>query len=121
MSDSKKKLLKRMTIMSVKADDFVRFLESKTVDDDLCPICETDKWTIICPSGEESTFRFGTQIRNVEEMFYFSTFGYFCENCGYLRQHVSSVVHKWVRDNPVIEADTVDVEGSEDSENVADE
>ncbi len=96
MSDSAKKPLKRMRIMSVKATDFVRFIQSQTVGEDVCPVCKTDSWTIICPSGEEPTFRLGTQVRNREDMFYFSTFGYFCDSCGYLRQHVSSVVHKWV-------------------------
>lgn len=121
MSESKKNSLKRMTIMSVKANDFVRFLKNKTIEDDVCPICKTDSWTIICPTGEEPTFRFGTQVRNKEDMFYFSTFGYFCDNCGYLRQHVSSVVHKWVKENPAEEPEGTQVDNHEDGESVADE
>lgn len=104
MSAPDNKSLKRMKILPVIADDFVRFLKSKALsEDDVCPVCGKDHWTILCPAGDQDTFRLGTPIRNSEELFYLSTFGYFCENCGYLRQHFADVVHKWVKDNPSID------------------
>jgi len=112
---------KRMTMLSVKARDFVRFLDDVGVGEDLCSICGHTEWTVICPSGDEPTFRLGTSIRNSKEMFYFSAFGYYCEKCGYLRQHAASVVYKWVSENPEEAQPLVDSETDDISEQPADE
>lgn len=120
MSAPENKPPKRMTILPVLADDFVRFLKSKAQsDDDVCPVCGKDHWTILCPAGDQETFRLGTPVRNKEEIFYVSTFAYYCQSCGYLRQHFSDVVYRWVQENPLVdnfEADTEEGGGREEGE-----
>lgn len=102
MSDAPQKPqkpLKRITLLAVTAEDFVRFLDAKVGEDDDCPLCHTDKWTILCP-GPESTYRLGLPVRNQKKEFFLSTFGYYCDSCGFLRNHLAAVVHKWVTENP---------------------
>ncbi|MEB2647589.1 hypothetical protein SOP86_18275 [Pseudomonas canadensis] len=113
--------MKRITMLTVKARDFVRFIDHIAAGDDICTVCGHGEWSVICPSGEEPTFRLGTSIRNSEELFYFSTFGYYCEKCGYLRQHAAQVVHRWVKDNPEEERISLDSDRGEPSENLIDE
>lgn len=100
MSDSPKPLKPRMTMLSVSPDDFVRFITAKGTKTDECPICGHTEWSVLCSPDDEPVFRVGMPVRNREEEFYLSAFGYYCESCGYLRQHMAAVVHKWVQENP---------------------
>lgn len=85
------------------SDDFVRFLRDKLPEDDPCPACGKDDWTVICPQDEDDMYRLGLVVRNVEKPFYLSVFAYYCDNCGYLRQHISKLVHDWVKQHPAEE------------------
>lgn len=109
MSESTNKSSRRLTMHAVDPDDFIRFLADKAGDHDPCTVCKADDWMIMCPD-EGPTYRFGIPARNVEKTFYASVFMYFCQNCGFLRQHVSRTVNEWVQENPAnLE---LDLEGS---------
>lgn len=110
----------RIELLKVDAGDFARFLVAKIGEDDSCPLCGHDDWDVYCPGGPESpTLRMGLLVRNVENPFYMSTFGYSCKDCGYLRLHSAHLVHKWVQENPAIDADTV--EDNQDAGDLANE
>ena len=114
MSDNQESSPKRMTMLAVSPDDFVRFITAKAAKEDTCPICNTDQWSVLCTPDDEPVFRLGTPVRNREEQFYLSTFGYFCENCGYVRQHMAWIVHQWVKENPAPGQEIIDsVESNE--------
>ena len=102
MAESDKKPNRRLSMHSIDPDDFIRFLADKAGFQDTCTVCKADDWQIMCPDDEESgpTYRFGIPVRNVEKTFYASVFMYYCLNCGFVRQHVSSVVNEWVEENP---------------------
>ena len=108
MSDAPETTPLRLTMLSVSPDDFVRFIQAKAKADDICPVCKTDQWSVLCSPDDQPTFRLGTPIRNREEQFYLSTFGYFCDNCGHVRQHMAAVVHKWVSENPASDQEVID-------------
>ncbi|MFY1007811.1 hypothetical protein ACOQNQ_01865 [Pseudomonas juntendi] len=96
----------RIELMKVEAGDFARFLAAKIGEDDGCPLCGNEDWEIHCPGGPQSpTLRMGMLVRNVENPFYLSVFGYSCNDCGYMRLHNAYVVHKWVSENPAVDAD----------------
>lgn len=44
-------------------------------------------------------------LRDGENPMSLSTFAIHCDNCGYLRQHLSKVVKKWVTANPAPNAE----------------
>lgn len=89
--------------LSVTSDDFVRFLEAKNPESD-CPVCGEETWTVICPFDHEDahdTYRLVTRLKDGSRPMTVSSFGLFCDSCGYLRQHVAKVVRQWVDDNPI--------------------
>lgn len=108
MSDAPIPPPKRMTMLSVSPDDFVRFITSKADKDDICPICGKDQWAVLCSPDEQPVFRLGIPVRNRPEQYYLSMFGYHCENCGYLRQHMAWVVYEWVKANPAPGTEIID-------------
>lgn len=112
MSDTNKSPENRMAMLAVSPDDFVRFINAKAEKDDICPVCSTDSWALLCSPDGEPVFRLGTPVRNREEQFYLSSFGYFCENCGFLRQHMAAIVHDWVQKNPDPSVEIVDSIGA---------
>ncbi|MCG8911276.1 hypothetical protein [Pseudomonas sp. DP-17] len=105
MSENDKPPSKRMTLHSVSTDDFIRFLQAHTPERDDCPVCGNPDWMILNDGDTERLYRLGTVIRNNETPLYASSFGYSCMKCGYLRQHLSKIVHRWVADNPPVEED----------------
>jgi hypothetical protein len=114
MSDAPETPPLRLTMLSVSPDDFVRFIQAKAQSDDFCPVCKTDQWSVMCDPEDLPTYRLGTPIRNRAEQFYLSTFGYFCDNCGFIRQHMAAVVHKWATENPAPGQEVIDrVESNE--------
>ncbi|NNA42457.1 MULTISPECIES: hypothetical protein [Pseudomonas] len=114
MTDAPKKPLKRMTMFSVSSNEFVRFLVAKGGNEtERCPVCSGEEWTVLCPNDGGPTLRLGMPVRNREKTFYLSTFGYYCVNCGFLRTHMASVVHKWVEENPAVDTDLADDDSAE--------
>lgn len=105
MSDSSSSQPKRLTLFAITPQDFVRFLNSKLDESDTCPICKGDTWNVMCPDDGGPTLRIGLPVRNREKLYYLSTFQYFCENCGYIRSHMASVVNDWLKQNPAPDAD----------------
>ncbi|MDP9539327.1 MULTISPECIES: hypothetical protein [Pseudomonas] len=108
MSDNAAPPKPRMTILAVSPEDFVRFMAAKGTKNDECPVCGNDNWSVLCTPDDEPVYRLGTPVRNRKEEFYLSTFGYFCDNCGLIRQHMAAVVHKWVSENPAPIEEMVD-------------
>lgn len=101
MSEEKKEVTVKGSPLTVSAFDFVRFLEDKTLDSS-CPACKLDEWTIICPYDDEAdAYRLITPLRDGKKPTQISTFAIFCDNCGYVRQHMSRVVRSWANENPV--------------------
>lgn len=96
----------KLSPLAVSSDDFIRFLESISINDQ-CPVCETDRWTIICTPEDEETpetkyaYRAVAPLRDGPKPMNLSSFSLYCNNCGYLRQHVAKVVRAWVRENPI--------------------
>jgi len=122
MADPDTKKLKLKELHRTSSDDFVRFLKNKLPDSDPCPACGEDDWSVVCPRDDEDMYRLGLVVRNAPKPFYLSTFAYYCDNCGYLRQHVSKLVYDWVKENPMEDlSDTVDESGKDDSEPTLDE
>lgn len=114
MTDEPKAPPKRMTMFSVKSEDFIRFIVEKGGgEEENCPVCQGSEWTVLCPDDDGPVLRLGLPVRNREKMFYLSTIGYFCASCGFIRTHMASVVHKWVENNPAPDSDTVDDESLE--------
>lgn len=95
MSDEHTKTKHRF---SVDVDDFVRFLEAKTLDRK-CPACGTAHWTVIGPA-EGATYRVTAPLRDSETKHQLSMFAIHCVECGFVRQHYARVVKDWVKDNP---------------------
>jgi hypothetical protein len=85
--------------LAVRTRDFVRFLNEKSPESD-CPVCGFDQWTVICPGPEGDTYRIVAPLRDGDKSVTISTFAIHCENCGYLRHHVSKVVKRWADANP---------------------
>ncbi|WP_338523337.1 hypothetical protein NUH87_26645 [Pseudomonas batumici] len=113
MAENDKKPSSRLTMHSIDPDDFIRFLAEKAGDHDPCWVCKADDWVIMC-ANDGPTYRFGIPSRNVEKTFYASVFMYYCQNCGFLRQHISKVVNSWVEENPAnLELDLGDDQGVE--------
>ena len=97
MSDEQKQ---KRSVLATAADDFVRFLEAKSPESD-CPVCEGDAWTVICPAfANADSYRLVTSLKDGSRPQSISTFAIYCDNCGYLRQHLSRVVKKWADENP---------------------
>ena len=116
MSDEKTPQTAPKSKFSISSQDFVRFLEAKTLGS-ICPACEEDKWTIVCPADPEGlsdSYRLLTPLKDGERAMNMSTFAIFCDNCGFVRQHLSRSVRKWVDENPV--NPELDLEPSDDSE-----
>lgn len=113
MTEKPEQKPKRLTMFAVDSTDFARFLIAKGADkDENCPLCREENWTILCPDDDGPTLRFGMPARNRPEMFYLSTFGYFCNNCGYIRTHMASTVYEWVQENPRPDADLIEDDDS---------
>ena len=113
MTDTPESKPKRLTMFAVDSKDFARFLVAKGAGkDENCPLCQGDDWTILCPDDDGPTLRLGMPVRNRPDMFYMSTFGYFCNSCGYLRTHMASTVHEWVENNPRPDSDLIDDDDS---------
>ncbi|MNJ39982.1 hypothetical protein D3C77_348660 [compost metagenome] len=86
--------------LAVPADEFVRFLEEKT-QGLKCPSCAADDWTVVCPTDDYAdTYRLVTTLRDGSRPMNLSTFAIYCDNCGFVRQHLSRVVRAWVEQNP---------------------
>ncbi|WP_155943732.1 hypothetical protein [Pseudomonas sp. G5(2012)] len=96
-------------------EDFIRFLEAKTKS--TCPACEHANWSVLCEPGDDQTYRYGFQVRNVDRRPHISVFNAFCLNCGFMRSHLSRIVHEWVQKNPEeqIELDLGDNADAEES------
>ena len=76
----------------------------------------------MCPQDEDDMYRLGQVIRNADKPFYLSTFAYYCDNCGYVRQHISKLVHDWAKQNPAEdEADPVEPAEMDEQEIAPDE
>lgn len=113
MADNPEMTSKRMSMLKITGRDFARFLQSKLGEDDRCQLCGSDVWTIFCP-GPEDIYRLGLAVRNQDRPFFVSTFGYHCDNCGYVRCHHAATVHKWVMENPAAQS----VEGPSGGEGI---
>ncbi|WPN50920.1 hypothetical protein QMK52_18685 [Pseudomonas sp. P9_2] len=101
MSDEQNSQKQKRSMLATTADDFVRFLEEKSPESN-CPVCEGETWTVISPSfANADSYRLVTSLKDGNRPQNLSTFALFCDNCGYLRQHLSRVVKKWVDENPV--------------------
>lgn len=101
MSEDEKEVIVKRSPLTVSAFDFVRFLEAKTLDSS-CPACQLDEWTLVCPNDHEAdAYRLVTQLRDGLKPTQVSTLAIFCDNCGFVRQHMSRVVKSWVTDNPL--------------------
>lgn len=104
MSDEKNEIKTKRSPLSVSSNDFVRFLEEKTLDS-ICPACKADEWTVVCPFSDEGddndTYRLVTPLRDGVKPTQISTFAIYCDNCGYIRQHLTRVVRNWANENPL--------------------
>jgi len=101
MSHEKNSTQQTRSRRAVTSDDFVRFLVEKNPESN-CPVCDGDAWTVVCPFGDHlDTYRLVVPMRDGPNPMTISTFAIFCDNCGYLRQHLARVVHQWVEANPV--------------------
>lgn len=98
MSDEEKKIHKFSTTM----DDFVRFLIAKT-DDSKCSGCGSKSWTVIGSDQTQMAYRMVTPMRDGPSPTYLNCFGIYCNECGFVRQHVARKVKQWVEENPVQE------------------
>lgn len=101
MSDEQTHKAPKRAALAIAVTDFVRFLVAKSPESD-CPVCKGDTWTVICPFDDDAdTYRLVTSLRDGNRPMSVSTFALYCDNCGYVRQHLSKVVKKWVEENPV--------------------
>ncbi|MBF8730476.1 hypothetical protein IRZ59_08445 [Pseudomonas guariconensis] len=100
---------------SVQMDDFIRFLEEKTSSTS-CAACGNDLWTILGWADTDVTFRAITPLLDGPKEESASTFALFCNNCGFLRHHMSKVVRDWVDSNPAPEQLDLDGLSGNDSE-----
>lgn len=98
MSDDQESTLKRSKL-AVLSRDFVRFLQAKGPDSN-CPVCGCDQWTVITMGPEGYAYRMVAPLRDGDRPISISTFAIHCEDCGYVQQHASKVVKKWVEANP---------------------
>lgn len=98
-------------VLATSTEDFIRFLSDKTKN--TCPVCNEDKWNVLCAATGEDTYRFGMQVRNLDRRPYVSVFSAFCTNCGFMRSHLSRIVHEWVLQNP---ADQIELDLDDDNE-----
>lgn len=87
---------------SVHMDDFVRFLIAKT-DDSNCAGCGSASWTIIGSDETEMAYRLTTALRDGVRPTYLNCFGIYCNECGFVRQHLARKVREWVDNNPTQE------------------
>lgn len=62
------------------------------------------------------SMRIGALVRNMDPAFYISMFSYCCKSCGFMRFHSANVVHRWVIENPSIDADRADPADEQDGE-----
>ncbi|KAB0502795.1 hypothetical protein [Pseudomonas lini] len=92
---------------AVSAHDFVRFLEAKTLDSP-CPACSFQGWTVIGSSKNGSTYRLATPLRDGPKPSQVSTFAIYCNECGFVRHHLSRKVREWIDENP--EPEQLDLE-----------
>ncbi|MNJ28711.1 hypothetical protein D3C77_232570 [compost metagenome] len=99
---------------TVKMDDFIRFLEAKTSTTN-CAACGHDHWTILGWSDTDVTLRLVNELLDGPKPESTSSFALFCNNCGFLRQHVSKVVRDWVDSNP--EPTQLDLGGLDSNDN----
>lgn len=83
---------------SVTADEFVRFLESKTPES-ACPACQSKEWTVVGSSTNGMAYRFVTNLRDGPSASHISTFAIYCNECGYIRHHWSRKVKDWLTAN----------------------
>ncbi|WP_321837918.1 hypothetical protein [Pseudomonas kulmbachensis] len=101
MSDDQIQKSPKRSLFATKVSDFVRFLVAKTPETD-CPVCNGSTWTVVCPFDDDAdTYRLSTPLKDGNRPMAVSTFALYCDSCGYLRQHSSKVVSKWVADNPI--------------------
>ncbi|NQD78617.1 hypothetical protein HP436_00290 [Pseudomonas sp. CrR14] len=84
---------------AVSADEFIRFLEDKTIESD-CPACEGSDWTIIGDSSSGEPFRLRTMLKSESRTIGLSSYAIYCDNCGFIRQHLARVVRNWATENP---------------------
>ncbi len=80
-------------------DDFVRFLEVKTGGYN-CPACGNSQWTVLGKAGHPEAYRVVSALRDGQAPNSMSSFALFCNDCGFVRQHMARVVRKWVTENP---------------------
>lgn len=95
---------------AVRTSDFVRFLEEKTLDQP-CPACGACQWTLIGPKDDGITFMLRTALRGASSPTQVTTVAVYCNECGFLRQHLAKVVRNWVDANPA--PDQLEFEGAE--------
>ena len=103
MSKERKTVEQSRAKLAVEINDVIRFLEEKSLDSE-CPACGTDEWTIVCPADPEGaldTYRLVTPLRDGDRPMTLSTVAIYCDNCGFVRQHLSRLIKKWIVDNPL--------------------
>lgn len=100
---------------SVTVEDFIRFLEAKTFESE-CPACHTANWTVIGSGENEMTYRLITPMRDGPRPNFVNFLGIYCNECGFVRQHLAKVVRRWVDDNPEPEQLELDEMATDDNE-----
>ena len=100
---------------SVTVDDFIRFLEEKSFESK-CPSCGSAAWTVIGSGATEMTYRLITQMRDGPSPTYLNSLGIYCNECGFIRQHIAKVVKRWVDENPEPEQLELDEMTTDESE-----
>ncbi|MDO1495788.1 hypothetical protein HND72_14505 [Pseudomonas putida] len=100
---------------SVQMDDFIRFLEEKT-GSTTCSACGKNEWTLFGLPDTDVAFRAITSFLDGPEEESTSSFVLFCNNCGFMRHHVSKVVRDWVDSNPAPVQPDLDGINDNDSE-----
>jgi len=118
MSDDQTLKTPKRSTFATGITDFVRFLEAKSPESD-CPVCGGSTWTVVCPFDDDAdTYRLVTSLKDGNRPMSLSTFALYCDECGYVRQHISKVVKKWVDENPIeleLDFDSPPVDGDSDA------
>ncbi|MFJ7790673.1 hypothetical protein [Pseudomonas sp. NPDC096925] len=105
---------------AVSIDDFLRFLVEVT-GDTTCPACGNEQWTMIGTNQTDSAYRLYTSLRDGKGQKALNTFAIYCNECGFVRQHLARIVREWVDKNPApeqLELENLDEAGPDDSEQI---
>jgi hypothetical protein len=66
-----------------------------------CPFCHANEWVVVTGKGLEPAVILLSPAGDMHiRPVHVSTYCMYCKNCGFVRQHLRSVIDKYFEDNP---------------------